>query len=103
MSSPQGNTPQWRPTPPQRPPRKKPRVFLWVFLGVQLLFLIWLITGIASGSGTPEDCGTLDAQTCNEAENVGTAIGVGLILVLWAVVDVILGITYAVYRFSRRP
>lgn len=104
MSTPPGSTPQWQPPPP--PPqtsRKNRRIFLWVFLAVQLLFLIWLITGIASGAGTPEDCDTLDQQTCNEAENVGTAIGVGLILILWAVVDIILGITYAVYRFSKRP
>ncbi|NEC22178.1 hypothetical protein G3I50_28640 [Streptomyces parvus] len=103
MSIPQANAPQWQPQPPPRSPRKKHRVFLWVFLGVQLLFLIWLIAGIASGSGTPEDCGTLDKQACNDAENAGTAIGVGLIIVLWAVVDVILGITYAVYRLARRP
>ncbi|MEU0702866.1 hypothetical protein ACFY9H_31805 [Streptomyces bacillaris] len=103
MSNPQSNAPRWQPEiPPQRPPRKR-RVFLWVFLGIQLLFLIWMITGIASGSGAPEDCGSLDQEACNDAENAGTAIGVGLIIVLWAVVDVILGITYAVYRLARRP
>ncbi|WP_239008495.1 hypothetical protein [Streptomyces sp. Tue 6075] len=99
MGIPQANAPQRQPQPPPRSPRKKHRVFL----GVQLLFLIWLIAGIASGSGTPEDCGTLDKQACNDAENAGTAIGVGLIIVLWAVVDVILGITYAVHRLARRP
>ncbi|MFI8965340.1 hypothetical protein ACIGO8_24880 [Streptomyces sp. NPDC053493] len=103
MSIPPGSTPPWQPPPPpQQPLRKNRRIFLWVFLAVQLLFLIWLITGIASGAGSPEDCDTLDQKTCNDAETVGTAIGVGLILILWAVVDVILGITYAVYRFSKR-
>ncbi|MFF9869574.1 hypothetical protein ACF1G0_29930 [Streptomyces sp. NPDC013953] len=70
---------------------------------MQLLFLIWVILGASSGAGTPEDCGVLNRQDCNEAENVGTAIGVGLIIALWVAVDVILGITYLVYRLSRRP
>ncbi|MFM9370958.1 hypothetical protein [Streptomyces sp. Da 82-17] len=83
-------------------PRRRRRVFLWVFLAIQLLFLVWVITGAASAGGTPEDCGTLDSTTCNEAENLGTAIGVGLIVAIWVAVDVILGITYAVYRLSRR-
>ncbi|MDI3403839.1 hypothetical protein [Streptomyces cavernicola] len=83
-------------------PRKRRRVFLWVFLAIQLLFLVWVITGAASAGGTPEDCGSLDTTTCNEAENFGTALGVGLIIALWAAADVILGITYAVYRLSRR-
>ncbi|MFD3939116.1 hypothetical protein ACFWSF_09270 [Streptomyces sp. NPDC058611] len=41
-------------------------------------------------------------RLCQDAGDVGTAIGVGLIIALWAAVDVILGITYAVYRLSRR-
>ncbi|WP_327402407.1 hypothetical protein OG194_21250 [Streptomyces sp. NBC_01288] len=88
-------------------PRKRHRVFFWVFLSVQILFLIWVITGAASGSGTPDSCQgmTGDAlKTCNDAGNVGTAIGVGLIIGLWAAADVILGITYMVYRLaSRQP
>ena len=38
------------------PPRKRHRVFLWVFLTVQLLFLAWVIVGATSASGTPEEC-----------------------------------------------
>ncbi|GAA3043716.1 hypothetical protein GCM10017562_75560 [Streptomyces roseofulvus] len=98
--------PQWgTPAPPAagQPRRRRPRIFLWVFLAIQVIFLIWIITGAASGSGTPEDCGTLDRQTCNDAESVGTAIGVGMIIFLWAAVDVVLGVTYAIYRFARRP
>jgi hypothetical protein len=93
---------------PETPaPRKRRRVFLWIFLAVQILFLIWVITGIASGSGTPDSCQgmTGDAlKTCKDAGDVGTTIGVGLIIGLWAAVDVILGFTYVVYRLaSRRP
>jgi hypothetical protein len=43
-------------------------------------------------------------KTCKDAGDVGTTIGVGLIIGLWAAVDVILGFTYVVYRLaSRRP
>jgi uncharacterized membrane protein len=41
-------------------------------------------------------------QTCQDASHVGTGIGIALIIVLWAVVDVILGITYLVVRLARR-
>ncbi|MFD3537015.1 hypothetical protein [Streptomyces sp. NPDC058664] len=105
MSSPHENPPQWqRPEPPAAAerPRRKSRVFLWVFLAIQVLFLFWVIVGASSGSGTPDDCGTLDQQMCNNAENLGTAVGVGLMIFLWAAVDVILGVSYAIYRFSKR-
>lgn len=116
----QGSTPPpdgW-PTPPQRPPpsspyqggpppqpKKRRRVFLWLFLAVQLLFLIWVITGASTASGTPEDCRSLtgdDLKLCEDASEVGTTIGVGLIIGLWAAVDVILGFTYVVYRLASR-
>ena len=32
------------------PPRKKRRVFLWVFLAIQVLFIVWIIAGAASGN-----------------------------------------------------
>lgn len=78
------------------------RVFTWVILVVNLLFLIWIIAGIAGSGGTPEDCGTLTVEECNAAEGVGTAIGVGIIIVLWALVDVILGVLWLVTRPKRR-
>ena len=94
---------QWSPPRPQpQPMRRKRRTFMWVFLVVQALFLAWLIGGIASASGAPADCGSLSAETCNDAQNVGAAIGVGIIFVFWAVVDIILGVTYAIIKLARR-
>ncbi|MER6961510.1 hypothetical protein [Streptomyces sp. NPDC000618] len=106
------------PAPPQEPqligyhqdgttlqPKKRRRIFLWLFLAIQILFLIWVITGAASGSGTPEGCQGLtgnDLKLCEDAGDVGTTIGVGLIIGLWAAVDVILGFTYVVYRLATR-
>lgn len=86
-------------------PKKRRRVFLWIFLAIQILFLIWVITGAASGSGTPEECRGLtgdDLELCEDANDVGTTIGVGLVIGLWAAVDVILGFTYVVYRLATR-
>jgi hypothetical protein len=82
--------PKWRP-------------FSWVILGINVLFLIWIIGGVASSGGAPEDCGSLSAETCNDAEAVGTAIGAGILVFLWAIVDVILGVIWLVTRPKRRP
>jgi hypothetical protein len=84
-----------------QPVKKKKRVFMWFFLAVQVLFVIWVIAGAASGHHAT-DCGTLDAKTCQDAADAGTAIGVGLVVGLWVAVDFILGITWAVVRFARR-
>lgn len=79
--------------------KKRPRIFLWVFIFVQTLFILWIVVGASS---QPEECYGLTAKDCQEAYDTGKAIGVGLIVGLWAAVDVILGITYAVYRFTRK-
>ncbi|MER6348756.1 hypothetical protein ACWC10_04655 [Streptomyces sp. NPDC001595] len=64
--------------------------------------MIWIVSGVSGSSGQPSDCDALGAESCNDAETVGTAIGVGLVIVLWAVVDLILGIGYAVCRLAAR-
>lgn len=84
-------------------PKRKRRVFLWVFLAMQALFIVWVIAGISTGSGQPSDCGSLSAKTCNDAADTGTAIGVILVVVLWCVVDFLLGVGYLIYRVAKRP
>lgn len=81
-------------------PRFRP--FTWVLLAINLLFLVWVIAGASQASGMPESCGTLSAEACNAAANAGTAIGVALIIALWAAVDVILGVLWLVTRPKRR-
>ena len=83
-------------------PRKKRRVFLWVFLLVQVLFIIWIVAGVSTGAGTPTDCEGLDEEACNAASDVGTSIGVALIIGLWVVVDFLLAVIYGVYRLATR-
>ncbi|MCP9949384.1 hypothetical protein [Actinomadura madurae] len=77
-----------------QPPKRRHRVFPWIFLAIQIGFLIWVIGAITDrGSCEPGYQDACDA---------GTAIGVGLIIVLWVAVDIILGFTYLVFRMFRR-
>lgn len=108
------------------PPKKRRRVFLWVFLGIQALFLIWIITGIAGTSHSGSDAHTQAVQFCadkanwqylfksqtdcvthygnglNDASNVGKGLGVAVIVVVWIVVDFFLGLGYGIYRLASR-
>jgi len=84
------------------PPKKKRRVFLWVFLVIQVLFIIWIIGGASTGAGTPEDCEGLSEEACNAASDIGTTIGVALIIGVWVVVDFLLAVIYGVYRLATR-
>lgn len=80
-------------------PKRRRRIFPWVFLGIQALFLVWIIAGInAVSSGAGQDCGTLSAQACSDAAAVGGGIGALLIVFLWLATDVILGIGYLIFR-----
>ncbi len=84
------------------PPKKKKRIFLWIFLAVQLLFIVWIIGGIASAGGDPSDCGSLSKQACNDAEDIGTGIGIAFVIVFWCIVDFLLAVGYGVYRLAKR-
>lgn len=72
-----------------------------VFLTVNLLFLIWLITGaVAAGHGHCDP--QLSHQACTSAKEVGGTIGVALIVFFWAAVDFILLAVWAVFRFFNK-
>jgi hypothetical protein len=103
-------------------PRRKRRVFLWIFLAIQVLFIVWIIAGIATrnpsvasqvatycaGNGwqplftSHADCMTHYANGLNEASNAGKGIGLVLVIVFWCVVDFLVGGGYAVYRLAKR-
>lgn len=67
------------------------RIFTWVILAVNAIFLIWIIEAIATRP-----------DPTNTAANVGTAIGAGLVIVLWAAADVILGILWLITKPRTR-
>jgi hypothetical protein len=94
-----------------------------VFLAVQALFVIWLVIGLATTHTGPTqaqlaqgcyhhnwwplfksqaDCVQHYGGALTDAGNAGKAIGAGLIVALWVAVDVVLGISYGVWRLARR-
>jgi hypothetical protein len=66
------------------------------------LFVVWIISGVADASGQPNNCEGLTPELCNDAESVGTGLGVGLVVLLWVVVDFLLAVVYGVYRLAKR-
>jgi hypothetical protein len=53
------------PIPPTAAPAKKrKRVFMWFFIGIQVIFLIWLIAGLASTSGSGASAHTQALHYC---------------------------------------
>lgn len=107
-----------------KPPRRKRRVFLWVFLAVQALFIIWIIAAVATKPGgqtvasqvaqacrnggwqglfkSQADCTQHYAVALNDASNTGKGIGVAIVVVIWVVVDFFLGVGYGVYKLATR-
>src|SRR5712672_1376716 len=77
------------------------RPLTWVILVVQVLFVIWLITGISAVSDN--NCSTdAYADACRAGQAMGAGIGIGLIIFLWALIDVILGVIWLITNKSKR-
>jgi hypothetical protein len=104
------NNREWKPWKPRR-------IFLWVFLAIQVVFIIWLIAGTASTGGginasVVAQChdqaagmGMTQAQCVSflgGAAKTGTAIGAAVVVIVWVVVDFLVGLTYGIYRLARR-
>lgn len=70
----------------------------WAFIAFNVLMLIWLVAGFGIASESMEN-------TVNEAEQAGAAIGstigIGLIVMLWALGDVILGLFVLLTRRKK--
>jgi hypothetical protein len=74
------------------------RVFTWVILVINILFLVWVIAG---GSSAANNCDGMTGQAldnCQAGTAIGATIGIGVIIFLWALVDVILGVIWLVTR-----
>ena len=107
--------------------RRKKRVFMWVFLVVQLLFITWIIVGLATtghtepsaaqmdrycapGSGSVlglyhsrADCMNHYSHVLSDAAGAGRGLGIAVVVLAWVVVDFLLAVPYAIYRLARRP
>lgn len=68
----------------------------WVLNLWNVIFLVWIIVGIADR--TSKNCAKGD-QLCINASDAGTSIGVGLIIVLWFLGFVVLSLVW----FMSRP
>ena len=113
---------QWGTPPPPAQARRKRRVFLWVFLAIQALFVIWIISALAAkGPSIPvqvaqacngqnwsplfkshQDCVTHFGGAMNDATNIGKGLGVALIVLIWVVLDFFLGLGYGIYKLATR-
>lgn len=107
---------------PAARPRKKRRVFLWVFLAIQVIFILWLIAGAAmpapSSAGqvaaqcgghnwfplfkSHADCVTHFGAAMRGATSLGQGLGMAFIVLAWVVVDFFLGMGYGVYKLATR-
>lgn len=77
------------------------RIFTYFILIMNIVFLIWIIAG-ANSSTSKKDCGTLSAQACHDATNVGKGIGIALVIGLWVAFDVIFGIIWLITNRKKR-
>jgi hypothetical protein len=70
------------------------KIIKWLFILFNVLMLVWIIGGIVSVSNTPA---VGEAERAGRA--IGATIGVGLLLGLWVMGDIILGLFVL---FTRR-
>jgi hypothetical protein len=101
---------------------KRHRVFLWIFLAVQVGFIIWVSTASTASTGPTAaeiarfcghggwqsvfssyaDCVKHGAVGLADAANLGKGIAVSVIVIAWVVVDFLLAVTYGIYRLAKR-
>jgi hypothetical protein len=102
----QGPPPPWGPpsqqpppgwVPPSQQPRRRRPVFMWVILAINALFLVWLISALG-GESTCEGMTGDELSACQTGEGIGKGLVFFVILLLWALVDVILGVIFLVTR-----
>lgn len=73
------------------------RTFSKVIIGVNVLMLVWLIAGLANTSDS--GCSTATYQdACQTGADIGRAAGIGIVLFVAAIVNVILGVLWMVTR-----
>ena len=70
---------------------------MWVILAVNVLFLVWLVSALGSTSSCEGMTGD-QLSACQTGEGIGKGIVFFVILLLWALVDVILGVIFLVTR-----
>ena len=75
------------------------RMMSWVLIVWTAIFVVWIGAGVADRPS--KDCPPGD-QLCQDASDVGTSIGVGLVVTLFFVGFVILSLIWLMTRPKRR-
>jgi hypothetical protein len=83
--------------PPQGQPRKRRRVFMWVILGINALFLIAVIAVLGMESSCQGMTGD-ELSACQAGEGIGKGAVFLFLLFVWALVDIVLGVIFLVTR-----
>jgi hypothetical protein len=78
------------------------RPLTWVVLVVQALFVIWLVAGVNAASSGSDCSASSYRDSCEAGQTIGTGIAIGIVIFLWALVDVILGVVWLVTNKSKR-
>jgi hypothetical protein len=78
------------------------RKMTWLFLVIQILFIVWIVTGTSSATSSCNGLSGDELDLCQGATAVGAGIGIFLIIVLWALVDIILGVIWLVTNRGQR-
>lgn len=71
------------------------RPFTWVILVVQIPFVIWAVTALVDASESNCEAGQFEAL-CRTSENIGTTVGLLVVLLIWASIDVILAVNWVI-------
>jgi uncharacterized membrane protein len=80
-------------------PRKHRRIFLWVFLALQAIFILWIVTGMATRTGATQG---LSTQGSHDVSTAAHGLAIALQVIVWIVVDFLVALTYGIYRLARR-
>ena len=78
------------------------RKLTWFILAVQVLFVIWIVSGLNSASSSCDGLTGSDLDLCQAGTAIGAGIGVGLVIFLWAFVDIILGLIWLITNRGQR-
>lgn len=65
------------------------KLFKYAFILFNVLMLFWVVGGFISASG---GIGKLSSDAERAGAAIGTAMGIGLLLTLWVIGDIILGL-----------
>ena len=78
------------------------RKFTWFILVVQVIFVIWIIAGASSASNNCDGLIGDDLDICQAGTAIGASLGIGIIIFLWAFVDIILGLVWLITNRGQR-